>query len=68
MVWVRKISPTNVEFSSFSPVGQKNLFRSDQKVPGSKLSRRLIYRGSKVSSGWVGSGNKDSVLNYFHKK
>jgi len=38
-------------FSTFSPSGQKNCFRSGQKVPGSKPGRPLIYCGSKVSSG-----------------
>jgi len=35
---------------------KKNLFGSDQKEPGSKAGRPLIYCGSKVSSGSVGSG------------
>jgi len=38
-------------FSIFFPSGQKNLFGSGQKVPGSKLGWPLIYCGSKVSSG-----------------
>jgi len=52
MVCVRiwKISPKNVKFFNFFPFG------SGQKVPGSKPGRPLIYCGSKVSSGWVGSG------------
>jgi len=31
LVWVWKISPKNTKFSFFSPLGQKNLFRSGQK-------------------------------------
>jgi len=43
-------------FSIFYPSGQKNCFGSGRKVPGSKPGRPLIYCGSKVSSGRVGSG------------
>jgi len=43
-------------FSIFFPLGQKNLFGSGRKVPGSKTGLPLSYWGSKVSSGWVGSG------------
>jgi len=52
-VWIWKISPRNVKFSIFFPLGQKNLFGSGQKIPGSKAGRPLIYYGSKVSSGRV---------------
>jgi len=41
--------------SIFFPSGPKNLFGSGQKVPGSKADQPLIYCGSKVSSGLVGS-------------
>jgi len=51
MVWVWKISPKNVKFFNFYPLGQKNLFGLSQKVPGSKVDQPLIYCGSKVSSG-----------------
>jgi len=37
-------------FSISFPLGQKNLFGSGQKVPGSKAGEPLIYCGSKVSS------------------
>jgi len=37
-------------------LGQKNLFGSGQKVPGSKAGWLLIYSGSKVCLGRVGSG------------
>jgi len=49
MVWdlILKISLKNVK---------NNCFGSGQKVPGSKPGQPLIYCGSKVSSGWVGSG------------
>jgi len=40
-------------FSIFSPSGQKNLFGSGRKVPGSEAGQPLIYCGSKVSSGQV---------------
>jgi len=43
-------------FSIFSLRVKKNCFGSGQKVPGSKLGRPLIYCGSKVSLGRVGSG------------
>jgi len=64
MVWVRiwKISPKNVKFFNFFPSGQKNCFGSGRKVPGSKPGRPLIYCGSKVSSGRVGSGQGPSLL------
>jgi len=42
-------------FSIFFPSGQKNLLWSGRKVPGSKPGQPLIYCGSKVSSGRVGS-------------
>jgi len=48
--WVRKISPKNVKFYNF--------FFSDKKKSlrvGSKAGGPLIYHGSKVSSGQVGS-------------
>jgi len=63
-VWIWKISPKSV---NFLPSGQKNLFRSGQKVPGSKAGRPLIYCGSKVSSGRAGSGpisNKNPVMTF----
>jgi len=43
-------------FSIFSPSGQKNSIGSGQKVPGSKTGRPLIYCGSKICMGLVGSG------------
>jgi len=46
-------------FSIFFPLGQKNLFETGQKVPGSKASRPLIYCGSKVM---LGSGQGPSLL------
>jgi len=46
----------NFPFQFFFPSGKKNLFGSGQKVPGSKAGWPLIYCGSKVASGWVGSG------------
>jgi len=56
-VWVAKISPKNINFFNFFSLrSKKNLFRSSQKVPGSKAGRLLIYCGSKVSSHLVGSG------------
>jgi len=39
--------------SIFFPSDQKNLIRSGQKVPGSKMGRPVIYCGSKVCSGRV---------------
>jgi len=47
MVWVSiwKISPKNIKFFNLFSSSQKNLF-----------GLFLIYCGSKVSSGWVGSG------------
>jgi len=54
-VWIWKISPENVKFFNFFHLGSKKIL-SGQKVPGSKDDRPLIYCGSKVSSGWVGSG------------
>jgi len=56
MVFIWKFSPKNVKFFNFCPSGKKNLFGSSQKVTGSKGGRPLIYSGSKVSSGRVGSG------------
>jgi len=44
------------KFSIFFPLGQKKLLRVGRKVPGSKPGQPLIYCGSKVSSGRVGSG------------
>jgi len=41
-------------FPIFFPSGQKNLFGSCRKVPGSKAGWPLIYCRSKVSSGRVG--------------
>jgi len=57
MVWVRilKISPKNFKFFNFFPFGSKKI-DSGRKVPGSKPGLLLIYCGSKVSSGRVGSG------------
>jgi len=57
MVWVRiqKISSKNVKFFNFLPFGSKKI-ASGRKVPGSNLGWPLIYCGSKVSSGRVGSG------------
>jgi len=49
-------------FSIFFPSGQKNLFGSGRKVPGSKAGWPLIYCGSKVSLGWVGSGQGPSLI------
>jgi len=40
-------------FSIFFLLGQKNCFRSGQKVLGSKPGRPLFYCGSNVSSGQV---------------
>jgi len=40
-------------FSNFFPLGQKNLIRSDQKVPGSKTVRPLVYCRSKVGILWI---------------
>jgi len=48
-------------FSIFFPSDQKNIFGLDQKVPGSKVGQPLIYCGSKVSSGRVGSGPISSL-------
>jgi len=48
-------------FSIFFPSDQKNRFGSGRKVPGSKPGRPLIYCGSKVSSGRVGSGPISNV-------
>jgi len=42
-------------FSIFSLRVKKNIFGSGRKVPGLKAGRPLIYCGSKVSSGRVGS-------------
>jgi len=50
-------------FSIFCPLGQKNLFGSGRKVPGSEAGQPLIYCGSKVSSGRVSSQNK---VNFIH--
>jgi len=64
MVWarIRKISPKNVKLFNFFPFGiQKNCFGSGRKVPGSKPGQPLIYCGSKVSSGRVGSGPISSI-------
>jgi len=43
-------------FSIFFPLGKKNCLGLGQKVPGLKPGQSLIYCGSKVSLGWVGSG------------
>jgi len=43
-------------FQIFSLRVKKNLFRLGQKAPELKAGRHLIYCGSKVSSGRVGSG------------
>jgi len=51
----------NVSFFNFFPLSQKNLFGLGQKVFGSKAGRPLIYCGSKVCSGWVGSGPISSL-------
>jgi len=48
-------------FQFFSLRVKKNCFGSGQKVPGSKPGRPLIYCGSKVSSGRVGSGQGPSL-------
>jgi len=65
-VWILKISPKNVTLFNLFPFDpKKNLFGSGQKVPRSKPGRPLIYCGSKVSSGWVGSGPISSKLAYF---
>jgi len=54
--WVWKISPKSIKFFNFFTFGsKKNLFGSGQKVPRSKAGQTLIYCGSKVSSGRVGS-------------
>jgi len=50
-VWIWKISPKNVKFSSLRI--KKNLFGSGWKVPRSKAGQPLIYCRSKVSSGRV---------------
>jgi len=52
-------------FSIFFPSGKKNLFGSGQKVSWSKPSRPLIYCGSKVSSGRVGSGAISTFASQF---
>jgi len=41
----------NPKFSIISPLGQKNLIGSGQKVPWLKTGWPLIYYGSKVRSG-----------------
>jgi len=50
--------------SIFFPLGQKNLFRSGQKVPMSKTGQPLFYCGSKVCSGLVGSGPISTRFTY----
>jgi len=51
-----------LKISNFSPLDQKNLFGSDQKVPGSKAGWPLIYCGSKVCLGRVGLGQGPSLI------
>jgi len=56
-VWIWKISPKTVKFFIFFALQvKKNVLGSGQKVPGSEPGWPLIYCGSKVCSGWVGSG------------
>jgi len=66
-VWILKFSPKNVKFFNFFYLRlKKNLFRSGQKVPGSMAGWPLIYCGSRVCSGRVGSGpisNIDYISN-----
>jgi len=52
-------------FSIFFLSGQKNIFGSGRKVPGSKAGQPLIYCESKVSSGRVGSGQGPSLIGSF---
>jgi len=60
MVWdcIWKISP---KFFNFFALGQKILFGSGRKVPGSKVGWPLIYCGSKISLGRFGSGQGPSL-------
>jgi len=53
LVWVRKISPKNPNFSIFFPSCQKNLGGLGQKVLRSKRGWPLIYCRLKVCSGCV---------------
>jgi len=58
MVWVWVISSKIVKFFNFFPSDQKNLFGSDQKVPGSKayITSYLMRVKSMLGLGRVGSG------------
>jgi len=53
-------------FQFFALWVKKNLFGLGQKVPGSEAGQPLIYCGSKVSSGLVGSGPISNLYNWNH--
>jgi len=54
-LWVCKHIPLKNKFTIF-PLG--HLVRLGQKIPGAKTGQPLFYCGSKVCSGWVGSGSE----------
>jgi len=53
-VWIWKISPKQSSFSTFCPLGKKNVIIRVKKYPGQ--SRVGLLCGSKVCPGRVGSG------------
>jgi len=55
-------------FSIFTLRVKKNLFRAGQKVPGSMAGQPLIYCGSKVCSGRVGSRPISTFKPWFLKE